>query len=176
MNRTDHRGFTLLEMLVSIAIVAIVSIILSQVFISTLRTNTKTELLKDIKQNGELTFETMVRAVQNADDVICSDSKTLVVTDTSGNTTFTCGLNGSITRIVMQTASGTSYLTTDNATLGGGSCGASSLSFVCTGGTGEPVTVNMSFVLGQAGTGAQKFEEFSESFETSATMRNTPRR
>jgi len=48
--RSGSKGFTLLEILISISIAASVSILIAQVFFTTSRTNTKTELLKDVKQ------------------------------------------------------------------------------------------------------------------------------
>lgn len=172
-------GFTLLEMVVSIAIVAMMSVVLSQVFIVTLRTNTKTELLKDMKQTGELTLEAMVRLIQNAKSVTTpcdysgttSQSITLVNQD-NGETTLECVLDGAITRLASTSAQGVQYLTTPNVTMGGTSCGTSTLEFVCKGGAGVSSSVTVSFQLAQSGVAAGVFEQSSETFQTTAGMRN----
>lgn len=172
-------GFTLLEMVVSLAIVAIVSTVLSQVFIATLRTNTKTEILKDVKQTGEIALETMVRQIQNAKSVttscdyagITSQSITLVNAD-NGETTLGCVLDGTTTRLASISAQGTQYLTTPNVTMGGSTCSTSTLEFLCKGGAGVSSSVTISFQLAQSGVAVGVFEQSSESFQTSASMRN----
>lgn len=172
-------GFTLIEMIVSVAIIAVVGVALSQVFIATLRTNTKTELFKDVKQNAELALETMVRMIQNAKEVTssCSIAGTnstsiTIVSEDDGETTFGCFLDGTNTRIASQSAQGTSYLTSSNVSLGGDSCAGSTLAFTCFGAAGIPTSITISFDLAQVGTPQQAFEQASESFQTSATMRN----
>lgn len=169
-------GFTLLEMIVTLAIVVIVSIILTQVFFTTLRTNTKTELLKEMKQNGELSLELMVRAIQSAQNVTCTSAQELSVTATDGAiTTIGCSFDGSVTRLASDSASGTAYITSQNATLGGSDCSTSSLNFTCSGSAGQPVTVDISFQLAQTGTAVGAFEQASVPFQTSASTRNIPR-
>ena len=166
-------GFTLLEMLVSIAIIALMSAVLSQVFITTLRVNTKTELLKDMKQNGELALETMVRLIQNAKRVDCvSASEILVTGSDDGQTTLGCAISGSATRIASTSATRTSYLTSKSATLGGATCAGSTLAFVCVSSAGQPTTVTVSFRLSQAGIGSEAFNTVNEPFQSSATTRN----
>lgn len=177
-NLKQSAGFTLLELLVSIAAIALMSIILSQVFFSTLRTNTKTELLKDVKQNGDIAQEIMVRAIQNAKSVSssCSNdgvaSQSIDIVNADGDAkTLGCALDGAVTRIAM-TGSSTEYLTSSNVTLGGASCAGSSLAFVCKGGAGSQSTITMTFSLAQKGTPVDQFEKASGSFQTSATTRN----
>lgn len=175
----NQSGFTLLEMVVSLAIVALVSTVLSQVFIATLRTNTKTELLKDVKQTGEIALETMVRQIQNAKSVTTtcdyagttSQSITLINAD-NGETTLACVLDGTTTRLASTSAQGTQYLTTPNVTMGGTTCPTSSLEFICKGGAGVSSSVTISFRLAQSGVAIGAFEQSSESFQTTASMRN----
>lgn len=166
-------------MVVSIAILAIISVVLSQVFITTVRTNTKTELLKDIKQSGDFAMETMVRMIQNAREVTssCSISGTALtsvslINEDFGETSFSCLYDGTSTRIASVSANGTAYLSSDNVTLGGSSCGESTLAFTCYGSAGIPTSITISFTLAQGGVAAHAFEQTSESFQTSATMRN----
>lgn len=174
-----QQGFTLIEMVVSIAIIAVVGVALTQVFIATIRTNTKTELLKDVKQNGELALETMTRLIQNAKEITSacsidgtSSTSLTVVGKDSGETTLECSLDGTTTRVASVSAQGTAYLTSGNVTLGGGSCAASTLAFTCFGAAGIPTSVTITFDLAQLGNPGQAFEQASETFQTSVSMRN----
>lgn len=175
----NNRGFTLLEMVVSLGIIAVVSVLLSQVFITSLRSSTKTEIRKDVKQNGDHALESMVRMIQNAQEVssACSSTGTasstaVVIGHDGGETTLGCSFDGTSTRIASTSASGTSYLTTNDVSLGGSSCTGSSLIFTCAGGAGIPTSITIAFDLAQSGVPAQAFEQSSESFQTTTTMRN----
>jgi prepilin-type N-terminal cleavage/methylation domain-containing protein len=66
-----NRGFTLVEMLVTIAILALMGAILTEVFVRSLRANNKARVLSVIKQNGQTAFESIDKALRNADRVIC---------------------------------------------------------------------------------------------------------
>lgn len=174
-----REGFTLLEMVVSLAIIALVSLVLSQVFISTLRTNTKTEILKDMKQNGELALESMVRMIQNSKGITstCQSAGSVansltIINEDDGETTFSCLLDNGVTRLASTSAEGDIYLTSNNVTMGGTSCAGSTLEFTCYGGAGIPGSVMITFQLAQSGTSDQAFDDSSESFQTTATMRN----
>lgn len=77
-----ERGFTLAEILVVIAITAIVGTILVLIFTNTLRGSAKAQILSAIKQNGQAVLENMDKTIRNADDVVCVSSNppnTLVV-------------------------------------------------------------------------------------------------
>lgn len=64
-------GFTIAEILVVIAIVAIVGTIMVAIFISTLRGSNKSQILAAIKQNGQAVLENMDKNIRGADNVIC---------------------------------------------------------------------------------------------------------
>ena len=67
-------GFTLVEILVVIAIVAIIGTIMAAVFINTLRGSNKSQILGSIKQNGQAVLENMDKTIRNSDDLICPTS------------------------------------------------------------------------------------------------------
>lgn len=84
-----NRGFTLVEILVAIAIVAIIGTIMVAIFSNTLRGSNKAQILASLKQNGQAVLENMDKTVRNADDLICptsGSSNTIVV---SRNGTYT---------------------------------------------------------------------------------------
>lgn len=65
------KGFTLLEILVVIAIVAIVGTILVLIFTNTLRGSNKSQVLSVIKQNGQAVLENMDKAIRSSNNVVC---------------------------------------------------------------------------------------------------------
>lgn len=81
-------GFTLIEMLVVIAVLSVMGAVLTEVFVRTSRANAKTQVVAIIKQNGQAALETMDKTTRNATEVLCpiaSDtaSDTLVVSKIS---------------------------------------------------------------------------------------------
>lgn len=96
-------GFTLVEIIVVMAITAMVGTILVIIFINTLRGSNKAQILSVIKQNGQIVLENMDKTIRNADDVVCrsTDGNTLVVVNNGIYTRFrlvppTLTANGSI--------------------------------------------------------------------------------
>lgn len=91
MKISKASGFTLVEMLVVITILAVVGGILTEVFVRTLRANNKSQVLSIVKQNGQNTLELIDKAVRNSEEVICpvsSDtaSSVLVISKVSETT------------------------------------------------------------------------------------------
>jgi len=173
------KGFTLLEILVAMGVLAILGTVIAQVFFTTTRTNTKVEISKDVKQNGDFAMEVMSRIVRNAASVttVCSDTGTATDTITVDNldggiTTFECVLDGDITRIASTSAGRTDYLTSSSLTLGGTDCTGATLQFVCMSPVDGPTTVAIAFTLAQKGTPVDQFEKASASFQTTVAIRN----
>lgn len=175
--RKVHAGFTLLELLVSMSILAIVGILLTQVFVTVIRTNTKNEVTKEVKQNGYLAFSVMTRMLQNALDVtsdcVSTGSTAPMITITNpdgGATTFECRSDSGVLRI--SSTSGTpSYLTSPGVTLTGADCTAG-LAFTCTTLSTNKKSVNIVFSLAQKGTPPDRYDQASEAFQTTVTLRN----
>lgn len=94
-------GFTIIEVLVTIAIVAVVGTMLTGIFTFTLRGSGKSRILSNIKQNGQAVLGIMDESVRNADNVVCASSKTLVIVKKGIYTRFrfippSSGVNGVI--------------------------------------------------------------------------------
>lgn len=66
-------AFTLVEILVVISIMAVVGIILTEVFIRSLRGGNKAEVLAILKQNGQSVLENIDKNIRNSDNIICVD-------------------------------------------------------------------------------------------------------
>ncbi len=179
-DQTEHgsHGFTLLELLVSVGVVGLVSVVLSQTFFATTRTNTKTELLQDVKQNGDYAMDIIGRMIRNARSVtsLCSASGSTDILVTIVNpdyrfTTFSCVLDSGVTRIASVSASSTVYVTSSNLTLGS-SCTTAAFSATCTKPEGQPAIVTVSYILSQKGTPQYLFERASVTFQSSFGLRN----
>ena len=99
------KGFTLVEILVVMAIMAVVGTIMVAIFTNTLRGSNKSQILAVIKQNGQSVLADMNRVIRGADDIICpqsgSPSDTLVIAKEGIYTRFrfippSGNINGSI--------------------------------------------------------------------------------
>lgn len=64
------KGFTLVEIVVVLAIMAILGLVLTQIFFSTLRGSSKAQVLSVMKQNGQAAVEAMDKTIRNADKVV----------------------------------------------------------------------------------------------------------
>lgn len=171
--KNTNAGFSLLEMVVALAIISGISVVLSQVFLTTVRTNTKTEVIKDLKQNGDVALEAITRAVQSAKSITCDSATSLTVVNADATTnTFACVSNGSQTRLSKTDATGLTYLTADSVTMGGADCDTTTFTVTCTDISGSPGAVAVKFSLAANGLSSSAFEQASQTFETSITMRN----
>jgi len=65
------KGFTLVEMLVVIAVLSIIGILILTIFTRTLKGTNKSQILGAIKQNGQSVLETLTSSIRNADNVVC---------------------------------------------------------------------------------------------------------
>jgi type II secretory pathway pseudopilin PulG len=177
-------GFTLLETLISIGVVGVIGILITQVFFVTTRTNTKTELLKDVKQNGDYVIGIMSRMIRNATRIesTCADSgtssTTFSFTNPDGNiTTLGCAYDNDsqVTRVASTSATTNipDYITSRNVTLGGTSCSdpTMTLVFTCTSLPGQAPKVSINLKMSQRGTPADQFDRASVSFQTTVSPR-----
>lgn len=171
------KGFTLIEVLVSVGIIAILMVVLVQGFFSVFRTSIKTELLKDVKQNGDFALDVMSRMIRNSTTTATTcaaegtTTSTFSVVNPDGfTTTFQCLLDGTIPRIASVSGSRTDYLTSKNVSLGVNGC-TNAITFVCASSTGGETRVQTTFTLGQVGIPVDQFQKASASFQTSVVTR-----
>jgi len=178
---SNSHGFSLVEVIVSMGILAIISVAIAQAMFTSTRTNTKTELLKDIKQNGDFAIGVMTRMIQNARAITSTctpagtTSQTLTMINPDGaTTTLECSTDGAVFRIASVSGIQTDYLTSNNLTVTGASCAASSFTFTCTSVPDAPDRVQILFTLAQKGTPFEKYEQSSASFQTTVNIRTYP--
>ncbi|MGB9911061.1 MAG: PulJ/GspJ family protein [Microgenomates group bacterium] len=88
-------GFTLLEMMIVITILALIAVVGSGSFFSILRGSTKTKNLSLVKQNGDYALSVMERMIRNARSLKAPTTSgptdsILIVNPDGGETLFKC--------------------------------------------------------------------------------------
>lgn len=171
-----HKGFTLIEILISVGIIAIVGAVISQSFFSIVRSNVKNELVQSVKQNGDVALDIMTRMIRNAHSVTSTcdttgtTSSSITILNPNGNTSrFECFLDGTVARIASVSATKTEFLTNRNVSLGQ-DC-VSALTFVCTMQANQKAQVQITFSLGQVGTPVNQYEQTSATFQATTAIR-----
>lgn len=106
MNNTPHRysGFSLVELLVVVVLMGLISVMISEVFIMTIRSHVKSEIIKEIKQSGDYALsviESMVRNSTNFSIPACNtNTQAFTITNPDGySTTFDCSDGVSIASV-----------------------------------------------------------------------------
>lgn len=96
-------GFSLIELLVVITLIGIIGVITTQVFILGFRSQGKSEITKEVKQNGDYTLSVIESMVRNAVNIQagCNQSVAqLPITNPDGyTTTFFCSEGDKIASI-----------------------------------------------------------------------------
>lgn len=176
MNLKAHKGFTLMEILISVGILAIVATLLSQVLFTTAHVNKKTEILTNIKQDGNFALDVIGRMVRSARSIDTCESNKLSITNPDNNvTTIECFSDGNAARVASVSASHpTVYLTSSNLTLsdtGSPDC-PGLLTFSCLPAAGSKNQVTVTFTLGRLGSAGSAYESGSSVFKSTVRMRN----
>jgi prepilin-type N-terminal cleavage/methylation domain-containing protein len=169
------RAFTLIEILVSVSIIGILSLLIVQSFFTSLRNNTKTELMKDLKQNGDYAMQTITRIIQNADTVETCTANSLVIRGFDGNqTTFSSyDDGGGLCRIASSSASKQYTLTSSNMTMDSHGLGCpAAISFICEDLGGSVAKVSITFNLTQKGSPPDAVDKAAQTFSSSVVVRN----
>lgn len=171
--KQKNKGFSLIEMLIAIAVLGGISVVLSQSFFTITRSSNKAELQKDIKQSGDFALRIMEQMIRSNESIASCTTDELQIVNPDGNTTtFGCVDDNGVARLASQSGVITSYLTSSNLTLGT-TCSAAQLSFACTNLlTSQPDTVKITFSLSQKGTPVDKFELATGAFQTTVNARN----
>lgn len=165
-------GYTLVEMVIVIFLFSLIGSITSSIFFSILKTSSKAEMQKEVKQNGDYALGYMERTIRNASSISpCQSNMTsLSVANPDGTTTtFSCLNEDGAAKISSQSGTTTSPLTSKNVTLGT-NCASSSLVFTCN--DQSPQSVSISFSLSQVSASAKAEDKAQISFQTTVGLRN----
>lgn len=169
-------GFTLIELIIAVAIIAGLGTVLVQVLFTTTRSSTKVERLTDVKQGGDYALNVIERMVRNARELTATctsagstQSSVTITNPNNYQTTFTCQMDGTVARIASVSSTPTQFLTSSSVTLGA-SCD-NALVFLCTS-IDTSKSLKITFRLSQKGTPVDQFEKASTAFQTSIGLRN----
>jgi prepilin-type N-terminal cleavage/methylation domain-containing protein len=169
---SQSSGFTLIEILVVIGLLAIIATIGSNMFFTTLRSSTKSKSLTVVKQNGDYALATMEKLIRDSEKVITNSDGSLCTTDMNKIKTkrldgseveFSCEGEGTVDGLI---ASNSARLISSDVKL-------DSCSFDCSSqGDFYPQVVTINFTLSQAAVTARLEEQASINFKTTVTTRN----
>lgn len=65
-------GFTLLEMVVVIAVMGVLGVIFTDILVQTLRGENKVKALNRVKQNGQMVLERLTNEIRQAQNIVCA--------------------------------------------------------------------------------------------------------
>lgn len=160
-----NNGFTLVEVLMVVFVMGIVIVVGGQLFFTILKGASKTELVKQVKQNGDYALGVMERQIRSAKKIdACTPTSLKIVNQDDGITEFKCLLENGVNKI----ASGSSTFTSDSVTLGA-TCPASL--FDCSRSTLIPPKVSVSFFLYQKGSSTRPEEQANLFFQQTISLR-----
>ena len=83
------KGFTLIELIVSIGILGLVVVAAVNLFFSTMKSSKKTDNLLALRQNGDYVLNTIKSRVYNADMVVCLGNNLAVTREDEPIANFT---------------------------------------------------------------------------------------
>lgn len=117
MNNRKSNGFTLIEILVVIAILGILGFILTDILTQVLRGQNKINIVNRIKQNGQLVLDNLSNEIRSAEKVICVGKNTNN-TGSSLNDSIVIFKSGNYTRFrfIPPTINTNGYFTSENFT------------------------------------------------------------
>ncbi len=164
------QGLTLIELLVAIGILGVVGGITTIILFTTLQGASKSDVMRDVKQNGDYAISVMERMIRNSSTVtpcLGATATTLTITNPDGQkTTFTKQAVAVGPLTVNKIASNSGFfLTNNNVTLVG------DLNFKCTKPAASPSFVTIDFSLSQARTTTRAEEKAAINFHTSVSLR-----
>lgn len=167
-------GFSMIELLVVVALVGLIGTITTQVFILAIQTQGKSEVIKEVKQNGDYAFSVMEIMIRNSTDISASCNETstqLNIQNPDGfNTVFDC--TGS--NISSISASEGVNPTPTGAPLTNSRVKVTSCTFrvVCPTPPINPKYVYVQYTVSQAGSGTGPKDTSSLDYQTTISLRN----
>lgn len=144
------KGFTLVELVVVVAIFGVLFIVVSGTFVNSLKGALKAEATKEVRQNGDVAMARIVHELKNARTIDqCVSATNILFTDpVTGHSMRFRANNNQLTRTDMFIGNTSEEEIADSRSIRiTRVSGVSSLSFVCTDLTGPGAHVDISFDL-----------------------------
>ena len=177
--RETQRGFTLIETLVVVGIMAIVAVVSSNMFFTVFKSSGKTKVLTKVKENGDYALSVMERLIRdsqevvtNTDNKICESGMNYLKFKRADGSTIEFGCldegedNGRI-------ASNSARLTSSEVKVDSCSFDCSCYPDCTSEGTKfYPKTITIKFILSQIGATVRPEEEAIINFQTTVSTRN----
>lgn len=175
-NENLEKGFTLVELLVSMIILITVGTIMVSILVSSLRTGNKSQAINDVRQNGNYAITQMSKTISYAkifNGISTSTDGTNLVTACDGSTSYKYIQITSFDNSVTSFSCGDSAILSNGSPLTGSgvSLKANSCSFICTKTASGPPIIDIKFTL-QEGVNSLIENQSFIPFETSVTLRN----
>ncbi len=167
----SNKGFTLIEVLVTVAATGLLTVLATAIFINTVRNSKKAEITSEGRQNAALVIDRIQKDARGASSLSISGTDTLIINNAVGTITWRCNpevaatSNGYISRQV----GGSNLTVTNRDTVNGISINACSFS---TPTPGDDI-VSIDFTVNEGvkvQTGPQEYG-VSLPFRTSVTAR-----
>ncbi len=166
-NKKLNKGFSLIELLTVIGVLAVIGSIVVSVITITLRGTKKTDLLEAARQNGDTALSQMVKDIRYAQSLDFPTS--CVPSQTTSSITITSLAQ---TQTTYACTAGT-INANNNSLFNTSSLKVSSCSFVCAQPTvSDPPIITIQYTLTPAVAGNFAETNFTLPFQSSVTMRN----
>ena len=166
-------GYSLIELLVVITLISILGTLTSQAFILGIRAQSKSEILKEVKQNADYIGQVVENMVRNSIDIqedqCNSNSQTLTIRSGDGEfTTFDCTTN-EMASISGQFPEPTVYLKLSNSKVAIQNC---NFRIVCPTPPINPKYMFFNFTLTQTNSDLPKEQQASFDYQNTVSLRN----
>jgi len=170
ISHQPNKGFTLIETLVVIGTLSLLLLIGSNIFLSSITSGSKTEALKEVRQNGEYAAKIIEETIKNSQKLVSCDDESsppsIIVTGADGKEIkFTSITEDSIIRIASVSGTKNYYLTSNKVTVASFQLDCGVLT------SGSPPTVIINFTLSQGLLSGPQEKRASMSFSSTVTMR-----
>lgn len=170
-----RKGFTLMEILVSVGILVILAVVGSNLFFSLMKGAAKTKILSLVKQEGNYALLVMERTIRNAGSLEeCGSDYITVQSPNDELTTF--HFCGNPDFLIASKSGNRDSMTCEAARLTSDRVKLVSSSLTCTPPISEfdSWTVEIKYTLGQAAAILRPEEQASVDFQTTVSLRNLP--
>ncbi|HZE86945.1 MAG TPA: type II secretion system protein [Methylomirabilota bacterium] len=166
-----QKGFSLIELLVSMAVFASVTTVIITVLFVSFRAGKKSDVLISLKQNGDATLAQMVKSIRYAKSLDAPAACTTPVTQAS--ITITSISDAKQTIFSCPAGASTSITSNSASLIDTNAVSVSGCSFTCSQATtNDPPTITIQFTLGAKNTTSFVETTGSIPFQTSVTLRN----